>query len=156
MEFLSQLHPQLVHFPIAFLVIYALLEIAGILSGKEFFQKAAYLFLFLGVLAAVAAVITGNQAAEIASKWKGKGAAIPTKLISEHEDYATITLWYFTGLLVLRTFLFLKKKFTGAAKYLFILLAAIGLYLVYQTGDHGGKLVYDHGVGTELKKEEIK
>jgi uncharacterized membrane protein len=156
MEFLAQLHPQLVHFPIAFMAIYALLEITGILSGKEFFQKTAYLFLFLGVLTAIAAVISGNQAAEIASKWKDKGAVIPTKLISEHEEYATITLWYFTGLLVLRTFLFLKKKFTGAAKYFFILLAGLGLYFIYQTGDHGGKLVYGHGVGTELKKDEIK
>ncbi len=155
MEFLAQLHPQIVHFPIAFMAIYAVLEITGIISGKEFFQKAAYLFLFLGVLTAVAAVFTGNQAAEIASKWKEKGAAIPTGLISEHEEYATITLWYFTGLLVLRTFLFLKKKFKGSAKYLFLLLAAIGLYFVYQTGDHGGKLVYNHGVGTELKKDEI-
>lgn len=156
MEFLSQLHPQVVHFPIAFMVVYALLEITGILSGKEFFQKAAYLFLFLGVLTAVLAVITGNQAAEIASKWKEKGAVIPTKLISEHEEFATITMWYFTGLLALRTFLFLKKKFRGTVQYLFILLAVIGLYLVYQTGDHGGKLVYDHGVGTELKKDEIR
>ena len=156
MEFLSQLHPQIVHFPIAFLVIYALLEITGIISKKEFFQKAAYLFLFLGVLSAVAAVITGNQAAEIASNWKGKGAEIPTGLISEHEEYATITLWYFTGLLVLRTYLFVKKKFGGIVKYLFILLTVIGLYFIYQTGYHGGKLVYDHGVGTELKKDEIK
>ncbi len=156
MEFLSQLHPQIVHFPIAFMVVYALLEITGIISGKEFFQKAAYLFLFLGVLTAVAAVLTGNQAAEIASKWKDKGAVIPTKLISEHEEYATITLWYFTGLLVLRTVLFLKKKFRGILRYLFILLAVIGLYFVYQTGYHGGRLVYDHGVGTELKKDEIK
>ncbi len=156
MEFLSQLHPQIVHFPIAFMAIYAVLEITGILSGREFFQKAAYLFLFLGVLSAVAAVITGNQAAEIASSWKDKGAVIPTRLISEHEEYATITLWYFTGLLVLRTFLLLKKKFRGIIKYLFILLAVIGLYFVYQTGGHGGKLVYDHGVGTELKKDEIK
>ncbi len=156
MEFLSQLHPQVVHFPIAFMVIYALLEITGILSGKEFFQKAAYLFLFLGVLTAVLAVITGNQAADIALKWKDKGAVIPTNLISEHEEYATITMWYFTGLLVLRTYLFLKKKFNGTVKYLFIVLAVAGLYLVYQTGDHGGKLVYRHGVGTELKKEETK
>jgi uncharacterized membrane protein len=156
MEFLSQLHPQVVHFPIAFMAIYAVLEITGILTGKEFFQKAAYLFLFLGVLSAIAAVITGNQAAEVASKWKDQGADIPTGLISEHEEYATITMWYFTGLLVLRTFLFVKKKFHGLVKYLFILLAVVGLYLIYQTGDHGGKLVYDHGVGTQLKKDEIK
>lgn len=156
MEFLAQLHPKIVHFPVAFLSIYALLEITGVLSKKEFFKKAAYLFLFLGVLSAVAAVISGNQASDIASNWEDKGAVIPFGLISQHEEFATITLWYFTGLLVLRTFLVLKKKYTGMIQYIFIVLAIVGGYLIYETGDLGGKLVYDHGVGTELKKEEIK
>jgi uncharacterized membrane protein len=156
MEFLAHLHPQIVHFPVAFLLIYVLLEIIGIILKKDFFQKTAHLFLFLGVLAAVAAVITGNQAADIASQWEDKGAIIPFGLISEHEEFATITLWYFTGLLVFRTVLVLKKKFEGKIRYLIIALAFFGAYLVYQTGDHGGKLVYDKGVGTELKKQEIK
>ena len=156
MEFLAQLHPKIVHFPVAFLSIYALLEITGVLSKKEFFKKAAYLFLFLGVLSAVVAVISGNQASDIASQWEDKGAIIPFGLISQHEEFATITLWYFTGLLVLRTFLVVKKKYTGMIQYIFIVLAIIGGYLIYETGDLGGKLVYNHGVGTELKKEEIK
>ncbi len=156
MEFLAQLHPKIIHFPIAFLLIYILLEITGVFSKKVYFQKTAYLFLFLGVLSAVAAVITGNQASGIASEWGHKGALIPFELISDHEEYATITLWYFTGLLVLRTFLILKKKFTGLFQYLFILFAIAGAYLIYQTADYGGKLVFDQGVGTELKKEEIK
>ncbi len=156
MEFLASIHPKIIHFPIAFLLIYVLLEITGVLTKKEFFQKSAHLFLFLGVLATVAAVITGNQAADVASKWEDKGAVIPFGLISEHEEYATITLWYFTALLVLRTFYVIKKKFRGYIQYVFILLAIIGAYLVYQTGDNGGKLVFDHGVGTELKKEEIQ
>jgi uncharacterized membrane protein len=156
MEFLAGLHPKIVHYPIAFLLIYVLLEIAGVLSKKAFFQKSAHLFLLLGVIAAVAAVITGNQAADIASKLKDKGAIIPSGLISEHQEYATITLWYFTLLLVLRTFFVLKKRFRGFVQYIFILLAITGGYLIYQTGDHGGRLVYDHGVGTELKKEEAR
>ena len=156
MEFIAQLHPKIVHFPVALLSIYALLEITGVLSKKEFFKKAAYLFLFLGVLSAVAAVISGNQASDIASQWEDKGAIIPFGLISQHEEFATITLWYFTGLLVLRTFLVVKKKYTGMIQYIFIVLAIIGGYLIYETGDLGGKLVYKHGVGTELKKEEIK
>ncbi len=156
MEYLAHLHPKLIHFPIAFLLIYMLLEITGVLTKKEFFQKTAHLFLLLGVLGAIGAVITGNQAADIASKWEDKGAIIPFGLISDHEEFATITLWYFTGLLVLRTFFVLKKKFKGINQYLFILLAIIGGYIVYQTADLGGKLVYNNGVGTELKKEEIK
>ena len=156
MEFLAQLHPKIIHFPIAFLLIYVFLEITGIITKKDFYLKAAYLFLFLGVLSAVAAVITGNQAYEIASQLKDKGAVIPSGLVSQHEQYATITLWYFTGLLVFRTYLVLKKKLKGTLQYLLVLLAVVGAFFIYETADYGGKLVFNHGVGTEMKKEEIK
>lgn len=156
MEFLAGLHPKIIHFPVAFLIIYVLFEITGIIFKKEFFTKAAYLFLFLGVLSLVAAVLTGNQAEAIANQWEEKGAVIPFKAIGEHEQYATNTLWYFTALLVLRTFLVLKKKFKGLFQYLIIALALVGAFLIYETAEHGGKLVYKYGLGTELKKMEIE
>ncbi len=156
MEFLASLHPKLVHFPLAFLLIYVLLEIIGVLSRKEFFQKCAFLFLFIGIITAAAAVITGNQAADLAEKLKMRGAAVPSVLISEHENYATASLWYFTALLVLRAFYVIKKKFKGIIQYVFILLAIIGGFLIYQTGDRGGNLVFDHGVGTVLKMDITK
>ena len=155
MEFLANLHPQVVHFPIAFLIIYAVLEIVGVVSKKEFFTKTAYLFLFLGVLGALVAVLTGNQAESIAHQWEKAGAIINFHAIGEHEDYANITLWYFFGVLILRTFFVVKKRLTINAKYLFIVLALVGTYFLYETGLHGGKLVYRYGIGTDLKKMEI-
>lgn len=149
-------HPRFVHFPIALLSTYILLEIVGVVFKKEFFSKAAHLILFLGTLGALAAVLTGNEAEEIAELWEEQGAIMPFGAITDHEDWATITLWYFTGVLVLRTFLVIKKNFKGIFQYIFIVLALIGGYFIYETGDHGAKLVYEHGVGTELKKMEIE
>ena len=149
-------HPRFVHFPIALLSTYALLEIIGVVFKRDFFSKAAHLILFLGVAAALVAVLTGQQAEETAILWEEKGAIMPFGSISEHEDWATITIWYFTGVLLLRTTLVLKKKFKGIFQYAFIVLALVGLYFVYETGDHGGKLVYKFGVGTELKKAETE
>jgi uncharacterized membrane protein len=71
--------------------------------------------------------------------------------MEEHENYANITIWYFAALLVLRTFLVFKKKFTDVFKYAFVVLALIGGYFVFQTGDHGGRMVYEHGIGTKYK-----
>jgi uncharacterized membrane protein len=156
MEFLAEFHPRIVHFPIALLLLYVLLEIIGVVFKKDFFSKSAHLVLFLGVLAAIAAVLTGNQAENVASSWEEKGAIIQFGQISEHENYANITLWYFAALLVLRTFITIKKKFTGYFTYIFAVLAIIGAYFVYETGDHGGNLVYKYGIGTELKKAEIE
>ncbi len=110
MDFLAHLHPEVVHFPVAFFSIYVLLEIAGIVLKKDFFSKSAHLFLFLGVLGAVAAVLTGNAAENAARALSKAGISIPGQAISEHEDYATFTMWYFTGLLILRTMYTLKEK----------------------------------------------
>lgn len=154
MEFLSGLHPQIVHFPIAILILYSIFEIFGILLKNNFLQKSAHLLLAIGVLVSVAAVLTGNQAAEAAGLLKNKINTFPEELIEEHETYATITLWYFFAALVLRTYLVLKKKFKGILQYIFIPLVLVGSFLIYETGLRGGELVYKYGVGTELFEKE--
>jgi uncharacterized membrane protein len=156
MEFLAENHPRIVHFAIALLFLYPFLEFIGVIFKREFFSKAAHLILAFGVLAALGAVLTGNQAHEVAMAWEEKGAIMPFKAINEHSSWANITLWYFAALLVLRTFFVIKKKFIGYFQYIFVVLAFVGVYLVFETGDHGGKLVYKHGVGTELKKMEME
>ncbi|NWF89405.1 MAG: hypothetical protein HXY50_08065 [Ignavibacteriaceae bacterium] len=152
MEFLSAFHPKVVHFPIAFLLGYFLFELLGILLKKEFLSKAAHLLLLLGVLGALAAVMTGREAEEAFEYWNKQSG----ELVEEHELYANLTLWYFTGLLVLRTFIAFKKKFVGVVQYVVLLLTIIGVYFIYQTGELGGKMVYEHGVGTEYKIKQME
>ena len=62
-NFLAEIHPKVVHFPIALLTTYSILEIIGIIFNKEFITKSALLILCLGVVTAFIAVLTGNQAA---------------------------------------------------------------------------------------------
>jgi uncharacterized membrane protein len=64
MEFLSNLHPQFVHFPIAIFILYGIAEITGIVLNKEFVSKTAFLLLFVGILFSIFAVLTGNKAAD--------------------------------------------------------------------------------------------
>jgi len=156
MEFLAENHPRVIHFALSLLIIYPLIETAALIYKKEYLEKTAHIILFLGVLSAIGAVLTGNQAENVASQWEEQGAIIPFGEINEHKEYANITLWYFAGLLVLRTVLVLKRKFAGFLRILVVVLALTGLYFVYETGEHGGKLVYKYGVGTELKKAEIE
>jgi uncharacterized membrane protein len=156
MEFLSQLHPKVVHYPIALFVIYALLEIIGTFFKRDFFLKSAYLILFLGILGAVAAALTGNSAAHAVQQLNKIKTIIPVKAVSEHISYANFTLWYFAGLLVLRTFVVLGKKYSGGIKYLFVILSLVGLFLIYKTAELGGILVYNYGAGTEIIKKELK
>jgi uncharacterized membrane protein len=146
MEFLAGLHPKVVHFPIALLLTYVILELIGVVFKKEFYQKAAHLLLFLGVIGAFFAVLTGNQAHTAYKYWSESSS----KLFNEHQTFANLTVWYFTGLVVFRTYLVVKKKFSSFYKYIILALAFFGGYLVYQTAEHGGNLIKKFGVGTEL------
>ena len=76
MEFLAQLHPKIIHFPIAFLLVYLLLEMLGAIMKKDFFSKVAHLFLLFGVLGALAAVLTDNQAEDAFEGWNKTTSAI--------------------------------------------------------------------------------
>ena len=150
MEFLAGMHPIVIHFPIAFLSLYVIVEIAAIVSNKEFLQKSAYFILVIGVVMTVAAVLTGNQAEEMASRLQDGGNELIRNAIENHEEFATITLWFFTGVLFFRTFIIIKKSFKKRIRYFLIPLVLLGGYLIYQTGNYGGKLVYDYGVGTKV------
>jgi uncharacterized membrane protein len=156
MEFLADNHPRVIHFAIAFLFVYPLFELMALVFKKEYLDKSAHLILFIAVLSAIGAVLTGNQAEKVAFLWEEQGAIIPFGLLNEHREYANITLWYFTALLLFRTLLVTQKKFSSTFRYVIVILAFIGTYFVYQTGEYGGELVYKHGVGTELKKQEIE
>ncbi len=155
MDFLGNLHPKIIHFPIALFIIYALLETVGFIFKKEVFTKAAYIILVLGIVGAFGAVLTGHQAEEAWRNWTSESKFF----LEEHETYATITLWYFFGLAILRTMFVInveiKKKFIKHVmkmKIGFVVLALIGCYFVYETGEHGGKLVYKYGIGTSVDK----
>lgn len=148
MEFLAELHPQVIHFPIAILILYSVIEIIAIILNHKFLQKMAHLLLAIGVVSAIAAVLTGNQAAAHAAEVNTK-FSLPKELIEEHETYASYTLWYFLAVLVFRTFLVLKKKMEENLRFILIPMVLLGSFLIYKTGDYGGQLVYNYGVGTK-------
>ena len=151
MEILSKIHPVVIHFPVAIFSLYALLEIVNLFFEDTKYHKWINSFLLLGVVAGVTAVLTGNQAASNLKNISSVTENIK-ELIEEHETYATLTMWYFTILLAARFYLTNKKKFTKMLKVTFVILAIVGLFLIYETGEHGGKLVYDYGIGTKLFK----
>ncbi len=147
MEFLAGLHPKVVHFPIALLITFVLLELIGTLLNKDFYTKTAHLILFLGVIGTILAVLTGNQAFISYKYWNPASE----ELFNNHQTFANLAVWYFAGLLVLRTYLVVKKKYFKTMKYIFLVLTLFGGFLIYQTSEYGGELVKKYGIGTELK-----
>lgn len=165
MEFLAELHPKVVHFPIALLIVYALLELIGAIFKKNTFTNAAFIILIIGFVGTITAMITGEQAAHLAEEWDEIGlmndAIMPYGAIDKHEDWASNTLWFFLFVVVLRSLFVInfvvKKKYENyfnLVRYGFAVLSLVGCFFIYKTGEHGGELVYKHGVGTELIKPD--
>lgn len=136
MEFLAGIHPKVVHFPIAFLMLYPLVELIYLFTGKDFFSKVAILFLAIGVVGSLFAVLSGNQAFEFVKNWTEEGKEI----FSSHQMFANLTVWYFSALLVIRYSLFVKKKLNRLVISVIFVLSLVGGYFVYQAGNYGGKL----------------
>lgn len=135
-NFLAEIHPKVVHFPIALLTVYSFLEVFGIIFKNTFITKSALLIFCLGLATAFFAVLTGNEASMAIFGLNEESST----LLNTHQQYATYLLWSSVLICAIRIFLTVKKKFEQPLKYVFILTSLLILYLVYQTGVHGGDL----------------
>jgi uncharacterized membrane protein len=136
MEFLANMHSRIVHFPIAFLMLYPFMELIFLFSRKDYFSKSAMLFLAIGVIGSFFAVLSGNQTFELINNW----TTLKKEIFHTHQTFANLTVWYFSILLVLRYFLFIKKKLNTTTISIIFVLSLIGGYFVFQAGYYGGKL----------------
>jgi len=148
----SDLHPMIVHFPIAFFLMYFVVEIVSNFIKSDVLNKMILILLISGVLSGIVAVLSGNQA-KFESEKITKNHQMKVEYVESielHEDYATAAVWYFTFIVALRIYLLIKKKFSKKMKIIYIALALIGALLIFQTASHGGELVYKFGIGTRL------
>ncbi len=139
------IHPMIVHFPIALLIVGLLADITGIFSKKEFFSTAGFYLLILGTLGVIAAFITGNLAGE------GVTEAGPLKqALENHEDAALLSIWLISAAALVRIIFAVMKKYTGILKWIAFTLFLIGVLSIARTGYYGGELVFKHAAGVQF------
>jgi len=139
-------HPLLVHFPIALLSAAVVVDLVAWGFGRHRgLRHAATLLYVLGTVSAVAAYLTGRAASQ--TVWlPGMAHAV----VSEHWDWAWRTVWFFAVVTAARLVL-LRPSRTDPGAAVVAALALVGLLgfgLLAETSDRGGRLVYQHGVGT--------
>ncbi len=128
------LHPIVVHFPVALLTLYAVLECVRWRRAMEvmniFHVKAV--LVIAGTLGAIAAYISGPEI---------YGSA----LVSWHDNFAigTLTIFSFIALVYLAEW-FRPSKYSNFFHHPYIImpLALLGLAVVIITGGLGGAIVY--------------
>ena len=149
------MHPTVVHFPIVLLIVYAGMEMLAVFTNKDILSRAALVCLLAGVIALVAAAISGNYTLQEMQKITGGTPAI------EHASMANITIWFFIFWTVIRLYMVIKRRsgnpsvnlirFTG---YVSVLMAIIGCILIFVTAKEGGELVFKKGIGTEMMQNQ--
>ncbi len=155
------IHPLIVHFPIAFLFLYSCLELIRFksLNGHTFWLFSKVLTSILGAFGAVGAVITGQLAEE---RFQGSSYM---KYVEIHSSFAIITMilavivsviygitWLKTTELPGKLFrtdslgklwdFLLKIQSTVYRSWIMIILAILLLVSLIITGALGGGLVY--------------
>jgi len=135
-------HPLFVHFPIALLCGFLLMEALGAIMDKCSMRGAATWMLYLGTLGAVVTVISGLYAAGGVEHGKEVHA-----LMSCHMKMAIITLILSLILSVWR--IAAGGKFSAGWRTVHFIIGVIMVITLFSTADKGATMVYKHGVGIE-------
>jgi uncharacterized membrane protein len=141
----THLHPMIVHFPIALLIIGFLFDLTGAVFNKDFFSKTGFYLLILGTAGVLAAYISGNIAGDGVSE---VGAL--KQALENHEEAAELSLWLMVVASIVRITIVLLKKYSGIFKWAAIVLFLAGILSIARTGYYGGELVFKHAAGVQL------
>jgi uncharacterized membrane protein/ketosteroid isomerase-like protein len=137
-EIIPNIHPILVHFTVAIIVLSGLLQIViwSVSSDNSALISAQKWLLFSGTVAVIATVLTGLNAASTVNHDTASHLAI-----IDHRNWALPTAIIF--LLGVAVFQLMPTKRSSVAGILFIASTA----LVSVTAFKGGELVYRYGIG---------
>jgi uncharacterized membrane protein len=148
-QHLQNIHPLVVHFPIAFLVGAALFYYLSSIFRNQTFATAAFLFLILGTLAAGAAVGTGLYAEEGVMVSR----SVRENLLEPHETFMLVTL----GLsIVLSIWALIARSFPKKGRWIFLLLFLVLLGIMTVGADYGARMVYDYNAGGSACSQPIE
>jgi len=139
---MANIHPLVVHFPIAFLSAFFVMDLLGSLLQKESWRQLATGLLYLGTLAAGAAVAAGLMAE--GSIEHGENVHL---IMGRHQLLGISVLCLSLVLSVWR--LLSGGMVNGVSNIIFIMFAAFLNLLLMLGADLGGLMVYKHGVAVE-------
>jgi uncharacterized membrane protein len=135
----AYLHPMVVHFPIALILVGFLSDILSLFfKNEKCLSRAGYYLMILGAIAAVAAWTTGH----LFTGHPDEGEI--ARVFEKHETGALITMIIMIIGAAIRTYLVIKKKEETRLKWLVFTIYFLGFSAVVYTAFLGGSMVYEY------------
>jgi len=148
-QHLQNIHPMVVHFPIAFLVGAALFYFLAWIFPRPSLATTALSLLILGAISAAAAVGTGLYAEEGVMVSR----SVRAHLLETHEALMITTLSLGVALTIWAV---AARPFPAKGRLIFAL-AFLGLLIVMALGaDYGARMVYDYNAGGNACSQPIE
>jgi len=148
-QHLQNIHPLVVHFPIAFLVGAALFYVLAWVLRKDTLATTAFLVLILGAISAAAAVGTGLYAEDGVMIAR----SVRARLLDRHAELMITTLLLTVGLTVWAV---LARPFPRKGRVIFMAVL-LGILVVMSFGaDYGARMVYDYNAGGKACSQPIE
>ncbi|MFN3430259.1 MAG: DUF2231 domain-containing protein [Candidatus Sericytochromatia bacterium] len=147
---LETLHPMVVHFPIALLIVVLLFDVTALFFPKVELARASLYLSGVATIGAIAAYFSGEAAEEPVEHLPG----IET-LLERHEDLGKLLAVAAVAALVVRlVFVWRRWHEAVAGRAMLAFFSAVLAVLVGATGYVGGQLVYEHGAGVRPVLEQ--
>ncbi len=149
LQHLQNIHPMVVHFPIAFLIGAALFYLSAWATKSEKLAVTAFMLLILGTVSAAAAVGTGLYAEDGVMVSK----SVRAHLLEIHEKLMLATVGMSVVLAVWALF---GRPFPKKDRLFFILLFLVLLGVMSVGADYGARMVYDYNAGGNACSQPIE
>ena len=141
-EILIKLHPAVVHFPIALLLLAGVFGILSLFGKKEFWKDLMLKFLIIGVIFSPIAVLTG--VVEVLHL-KHNEAIHKLLTIHQYNGFAILGLY-----LVLIAWYWIRRNVMSNTEYVpFVFCLFLGCILLLFQGYLGGEMVFGQGAGVK-------
>jgi len=146
---LQNLHPLLVHFPLALLPASALLYVLAWLAGRDSWAWTGLWLLVLGALSAAASAATGLRADEGVMV----DPSVREQLLDPHRRLMLTTV----GLsIALAAWAAAARPLPARGRVVFLILLVVLLALMSRGADYGGRMVYDYNAGGNACPQPIE